>query len=131
MAEVNGTEESKRPRKLNKNITDDGVVEIEAIGGSLGKRNFDYNNLPEEIKVKLGHSGLSHKLGDSAAGKDGAEAEESITKVWEGLMAGDWSVRAPATPKVSVKSMVDKLENLDPESRAKAEELLRQLGVSI
>jgi hypothetical protein len=114
-----------------KELTDEGVIKIEAIGGNSGVVEYDFNSLPEDIQAKLGPFGLSHKLGDSAAGKAGADAEESIQKVWEGLMSGDWSVRAPATPKVSVKALVDKMNTLPPEAQEQARALLESLGVAI
>jgi hypothetical protein len=114
-----------------KELTDEGVIKIEAIGGNNGVVEYDFNSLPEDIQAKLGPFGLSHKLGDSAAGKAGADAEESIQKVWEGLMSGDWSVRAPATPKVSVKALVDKMNTLPPEAQEQARALLESLGVAI
>ena len=121
----------KRPRKLTKELTDEGVVKITAIGGANGEQAYDFNTLPEDVQAKLGPFGLSHKLGDAAAGKSGADAEESISKVWDGLMAGDWSVRAPATPKVSVKALVDKMSALPPEAQEQARALLASLGVDI
>lgn len=129
--ETTNEEAAKRPRKLMKELTDEGIVIIEAIGGNAGSVKYDFNVLPDDIKAKLGPFGLNHKLGDSAAGKTGTEAEEAIQKVWDGLMAGDWSVRAPATPKVSVKALVDKMNSLPEEAQAQARALLESLGVSI
>lgn len=125
------TTEAKRPRRLNKEITEDGIVKIEVIGGTKGVMEFNHKDLPEVTSEKLPPFAVSHKLGDSAAGKAGVEAEEAITKVWEGMMAGDWSVRAPATPKVSVKALVDKMQSLPEEAQAQARQLLESLGVSI
>jgi hypothetical protein len=125
------TEATKRPRKLMKDLTDEGVVKITALGGNAGEVEYDFSTLPADIQTKLGPFGLSHKLGDAAAGKTGADAEDSIQKVWDGLMAGDWSVRAPATPKVSVKALVDKMSALPPEAQEQARALLASLGVDI
>ena len=130
MSEVEN-EVVKRPRKLMKDLTDEGVVKITALGGNAGEVEYDFSTLPADIQTKLGPFGLSHKLGDAAAGKTGADAEDSIQKVWDGLMAGDWSVRAPATPKVSVKALVDKMSALPPEAQAQARALLASLGVDI
>jgi len=131
MADEEKVEAPKRPRKLMKELTDDGVVKIEAVGGNNGVVEYDFNKLPDDIKAKLGPFGLNHKLGDSAAGKAGADAEEAISKVWDGLMAGDWSVRAPATPKVSVKALVDKMNSLPKKAQEQARALLESLGVDI
>jgi hypothetical protein len=74
---------------------------------------------------------LSHKLGDAAAGKSGAEAEEAINKVFEGLASGDWTTRAPAAPKLTKKSIAENLGNLDEAGQAAARELLAKLGINI
>lgn len=131
MAEETNETTAKRPRKLMKELTEEGVVKIEAIGGTKGVVEYDFNTLPDDIKAKLGPFGLNHKLGDSAAGKSGVDAEDAIAKVWEGLMAGDWSVRAPATPKVSVKALVDKMNSLPKKAQEQARQLLESLGVEI
>lgn len=123
-------QETKRQKKLSKEI-EGSQVKITVLGGNLGEMAFDFNNLPEEIRTNLGPFGLGHKLGDAAAGKEGLEAEEAINKVWEGLMGGDWTVRAPAGPRVSIKSLADKVSNLDPTSQEAAKALLSSLGVKI
>lgn len=122
--------EGKRQKKLSKDI-EGSLVKITALEGNLGEMVFDFNSLPEEIRTNLGPFGLGHKLGDAAAGKSGAEAEEAINKVWEGLMGGDWSVRAPAGPRVSVKALGDKVSSLSPDEQEAAKALLSQLGVKI
>lgn len=124
------TKETKRQKKLSKEI-EGSQVKITVLGGNLGEMAFDFNNLPEEIRTNLGPFGLGHKLGDAAAGKEGLEAEEAINKVWEGLMGGDWTVRAPTGPRVSIKSLADKVTNLDPDSQEAAKALLSSLGVKI
>jgi hypothetical protein len=85
----------KKVKKLAKEI-EGSVVKISVEGGT--PMEFDFTTLPKDIRVKFGPFGLGHKLGDAAAGKSGAEAEEAINKVWEGLMSGDWTTRAPAAP---------------------------------
>jgi hypothetical protein len=79
----------------------------------------------------LARLALGHKLGDAAAGKEGAEAEEAIEKVFEGLKSGDWSVRAPAGPRVSIKALAENVSKLDPASQEAAKALLTSLGVKI
>jgi hypothetical protein len=83
--------EEKRVKKLAKEI-EGTIVQITAAGGTKGQMLFDFADLPADIQSKLGPFGLGHKLGDAAAGKEGAEAEEAIEKVFEGLKSGDWSV---------------------------------------
>jgi hypothetical protein len=90
---------------------------------------FDFTELPAEIQTKFGPFGLGHKLGDSAAGKEGKEAVDAINKVWDGLMAGDWSVRAPAGEKVSKTSIVSKIGALSADEQDAARALLAKLGV--
>ena len=123
-------EVTKRQKKLDKDIVE-SVVKITVGGGNKGEMSFDFNSLPESIRIKLGPFGLGHKLGDAAAGKEGPEAEEAIEKVWNGLVAEDWSVRAPSGPRVSIKSLADNVSKLDPASQEAAKTLLTNLGVKI
>ena len=107
------------------------IIRITVLDGNAGAMDFDFNDLPPEIQGKLGPFGLSHKLGDSAAGKSGAEAEEAINKVFDGLKNGDWSVRAPAAPKVSTKTIATNLDSLPKKERNAALEVLQRLGINI
>ena len=120
--------EVKKTKKLAKEI-EGSVVKISVDGGS--PMEFDFMQLPKDIRVKFGPFGLSHKLGDSAAGKSGAEAEESINKVWEGLMSGDWTTRAPAAPKLTKKNIAEGLGNLSTDEAEAAKALLAKLGINI
>ena len=120
--------EVKKTKKLAKEI-EGSVVRISVDGGS--QMEFDFASLPKDIRVKFGPFGLGHKLGDAAAGKSGAEAEESITKVWEGLMSGDWTTRAPAAPKLTKKNIAENLGNLSGDEAEAARALLAKLGINI
>ena len=89
-------------------------------------------DLPPDIQSRLGPFGLSHKLGDAAAGKEGAEIDAAIEKVAKGLMNNDWSVRAPAGPRgVSKKALIEKIEGLGEEEANEAKALLAKLGVEL
>lgn len=120
--------EVKKTKKLAKEI-EGSVVTITVEGGT--PMQFDFASLPKDIRVKFGPFGLGHKLGDAAAGKSGAEAEEAITKVWEGLMAGDWTTRAPAAPKLTKKNIAENLGNLSEDEAAAAKALLEKLGIKL
>ena len=120
--------EVKKTKKLAKEI-EGSVVKISVDGGA--PMEFDFAALPKDIRVKFGPFGLGHKLGDSAAGKSGAEAEESINKVWEGLMSGDWTTRAPAAPKLTKKNIAEGLGNLSGDEAEAARALLAKLGINI
>ena len=107
---------SKKAKKLGKEIVGT-VVKIQEI--VTGKQmEFDFAKLPKEIQAKLGPFGLSHKLGDAAAGKAGQEAVDSIMKIKEGLEKGDWTVRAPAAEKINKKDIVDKFNAMAPQQKA-------------
>ena len=122
----------KRGRKLEKDLASQpGKVVITVLGGAEGSMVFDPAELPEDIQQKLIPFGLGHKLGDSAAGKSGVEAEEAIEKVWEGLKAADWTVRAPATPKVSLKDVAANFQNLSDEEKESAKALMASLGINL
>lgn len=121
-----------KAKKLTKDlVTKPGSVIITVEGGEKGPMTFDFSKLPQTIQTKFGPFGLGHKLGDSAAGRAGKDAEGSIMKVWEGLMKGDWSVRAPAAPKISVAEVASNYSKLDPKERATAKKLLEELGITI
>lgn len=135
MAEATKTTETEQPKKsrkkLEKDLTEHPLVKITSLGGKQGQMVFNFDDLPDEIKTYLGPFGLGHKLGDAAAGRKGEEAEEAINRVWEGLMAGDWTVRAPAVPKVSVKAIAENYELLSDAEKEAAKTLLEGLGIKI
>lgn len=114
-------------KKLTKEIKDKVITITEGTTGTA--MAFDFSSLPANIQAKLGPFGLGHKLGDAAAGKEGQEAVDSVNKVFDGLKAGDWSVRAPAGPKVSKKDMTEKLSSLSEAEQEAAKALLAKLGV--
>ncbi len=118
----------KKTRKLSKAIEGTVLTITESTTNTVLK--FDFAKLPANIKALLGPFGMASKLGDAAAGKEGKEAIDSINKVYEGLAKGDWSVRAPASEKVSKKSILDKYEAM-PAGKEKdlAKGLLEKLGI--
>lgn len=129
--QVEATEEApaKRPRKLVKTIDGTTInLEIASLGESL---TFTFDQFNEDIQGKLGMYGLSQKLGDAAAGKDGEEARDAIQKVADGLIAGDWTIRAPAAPKVTKKEIASNLENMSDAEQTAAKELLAKLGIKM
>lgn len=121
---------AKRERKLTKDV-EGTVVTITVIGGEKGEMKFDTSTLPGAIQASLVPFGASHKLGDSAAGRTGVDAEEAITKVWEGLQKGEWTVRQAAAPKVSISNVKNALANMSPEDAEKARALMAQMGITL
>jgi len=114
-------------RKLEKTI-DGKIVKVKEL--ETGEtREYDFTKLPADIQEKFGPFGLGHKIGDAAAGKSGNVALEAMDKVWEGLMAGNWAVRAPAAPKVTKKQLLENLEKLSPKEQNVARGLLEKLGI--
>jgi hypothetical protein len=116
-------------KKLSKKIEGNIVTLTEVT--TAQELVYDFAKLPKAIQEKLGPFGTGHKLGDAAAGKEGQEAVDSINKVWDGLMAGDWSVKAPAGEKVSVKSVLDIYSQLGGKEKALAAGLLAKLGIKL
>ena len=108
--------EEKKRKKLTKVIEGTVLTITEAITNTVIK--VDFAKLPENIKANLGPYGLSQKLGDAAAGKEGQEAVDSIMKIKEGLEKGDWTVRAPAAEKINKKDIVDKFNAMAPQQKA-------------
>jgi hypothetical protein len=121
--------ETKKAKKLAKVIEGNIVTITEAVTGSTLK--FNFSDLPSDIQTKFGPFGLGHKLGDSAAGKSGQEAVDSINKVWDGLKSGDWNVRAPAGEKVSLQGIWDKVKSLPAKEKASAINSLKGLGIDL
>lgn len=122
------TEGPKKVLKCAKEI-EGAVIKISIEGRP--EKIYDFATLPKDIRAKLGPFGLGHKLGDAAAGKSGKEAEEAIDKVWEGLASGDWTVRAPAAPKLTKKAIGEKLEGMSSDEAEAARALLEKLGLKI
>ena len=114
-------------KKLAKSIEGNIVKIKEVVTGK--DMSFDFAKLPKEIQEKLGPFGLNHKLGDAAAGCSGQEAVDSITKVWEGLMAGNWAVRAAKGESVSVAAVTSGIDKLPAAEQAAAKALLIKLGI--
>ena len=132
MAETQAKDAPKKAKKLTKDLaTKPGVVIITVSDGVKGAMSFPFANLPDKIRRLFGPFGLGHKLGDAAAGRSGKDAESSIGKVWEGLMKGDWSVRAPAAPKISVTEVAANFGKLSPAEQKTAKTLLDSLGIKI
>ena len=121
----------KRSRKLIKDLSVPGEVSLTAAGGTQGKMTFKMADLPKEILDQLPAFGAGHKLGDSAAGRSGTDAEDVIQKTWKGMVEGNWTVRLPAQPKVSIKEIDDNLAKLPPKERAAAEEVLKKIGIAL
>ena len=117
-----------RTKKLSKDI--EGTVVSITVAG-FDTMTFDTATLSDDIQAKFIPFGAGHKLGDSAAGKEGQEAVDAINKVWEGLVNGDWSVRAPAAAKVSLTDIKANLANLSDAEREAAQALLASLGVKL
>lgn len=118
---------AKKAKKLAKEIVGSVVKITEVVTGKT--MEFDFNKLSAEIKAKFGPFGLSHKLGDAAAGDSGQEAVDAITKTWEGLLAGNWAVRVAKGESVSINAISSGIEKLPPKEAEAARALLLKLGI--
>lgn len=116
-------------KRLEKSIEGTAVTIKELETGKVGV--YDFKKLPPGIQANFGPFGLGHKLGDAAAGKSGQAAVDSIDKVWEGLMAGNWAVRAPAAPKYTKKELNERISQMSAKDQAAAKELLAKLKISL
>ena len=121
-------EKATRVRKLHRAI-EGSVVTIEVLGQATN--TYDFNSLPAEIQAKLGPFGLASKLGDCAAGREGADAAGAIKKAFDGMLVGDWTVRTAAAPKVTISSIKENLAKLSDTEREAAMALLAGLGVKL
>ena len=118
---------TKRPKKLSKGIEGKVVTITEGITGKV--MTFDFSKLPQTIQDNLGPFGLGHKLGDAAAGSSGEEAVKAIETVWNGLMAGNWSVRAPKEEKVSKSDLLALYEQMGAAEKKVFKPTLIKLGI--
>jgi len=116
-------------KKLTKAFEGDVLNITEGTTGEV--LSFDINDLSDDMIFLLAKHGLSQKIGDACAAKDvvGELAIEAMTKVWNGLVAGNFTVRQPAAPK-GRKALEQKLAAI-PEGVDKEEAvaLLRKLGL--
>ena len=128
-----------RMNKLSKKIEATDVIfnVLDEEGDEYQELTFNFNDLPKPIQDYLGPFGLSHKLGDAAASADTAEERISlITKVWESLKAGEWSVRRAAEPKekgpkISKKAVLENMASLSESEQEAAKAILAKLGFKL
>jgi hypothetical protein len=121
-----------RARRLDKKADYTNQVVTVKVLSTGAELICDAKTLPEEIRQKMITLGISHRIGDSAAGQDGAEALASMEKVWKGLVAGDFSVRAPAAKAgISMADIQAKLAGLTGRDAAAAAALLEKLGIKL
>lgn len=116
-----------KERKLIRTIAGAVVTMKEVMTGK--EIVCDFSLLNAEIQAKLGPFGLSHKLGDSAAGAVGQDAVDSITKTWEGLVAGNWRVAGERGASVSVNAVNAGIEKLPAGEQKLARQLMLKLKV--
>jgi len=118
---------AKKERKLEKVIEGTVITIKELITGEV--MVFDFNDYPAEMQEKLGPFGLSHKLGDAAAGVQGQEAVDAIKKVHDGLMASNWAVRGARGESVSVNQINSGIEKLPEAEQLAARQLMLRLRI--
>lgn len=121
-----------RERRLEKKVDyANSTVSIKVI--ATGQEiTCNANDLPADIQAKLVPLALSHRLGDAAAGLDGQEAYDAISKVWEGLKTGNFTIRTAAAPKgVQLSDIASKLAGLTGKDAQLAAALLEKLGIKL
>lgn len=122
-------------KKLGKKIENSEV--IFSFGGEEVELRYDVNTLPEAMRTKLLVTGLGHKLGDSAASsKTHEDMKKQISRVWDGLVEGNWTTRVPGeekekVPKISQKTILENLANLPAEQQEAARSLLASMGINL
>lgn len=118
---------AKKARKLEKSI-EGGVVTIkELVTGTV--ISVDFNEMPDGVKSKLGPFGLSHKVGDAAAGVVGQEAVDSMKKVVDALMADKWTVPGVRGESISVSAINTGIDRLPAAEQMAARQLMLRLGI--
>lgn len=128
MSEENVAVAAVKKKKLSKSIEGTVLTIVESETGATV--TYDFAALPAGIQSLLGPFGMASKLGDAAAGKKGQEAIDAINKVWDGLVSGNWSVRAPAAEKISKNSIMEKFNAMpDGKEKKMTEAILKNLGI--
>lgn len=120
-------------KKLGKKIEGTEVVI------TLGEEEHRYDTalLPAELTPRLVAFACGHKLGDSAASsKTTEDMLKNINRVWEGLLAGNWTTRVPGeekekTPKISAKTILANLAALPEDQQEAAKALLASMGIML
>ena len=120
-------------KKLGKKIEGSEII------FTVGDDEIRYNTaeLPEEIRQKLVPFGCGHKLGDAAASaKTPEEIVTAIDKVWNGMVAGNWTTRVPGepkekAPKINLKTILENLAKLPEEQQEVAKTLLASMGITL
>ena len=120
-----------RAKKMDKTVDyEKGVVSFKILSDG-SEVVCDTTKLPAEIKSKLIPLAISHRIGDAAAGRDGKDAFESMSKVWDGLMKGNFTIRTAAKKGVSKADIKAKLDSLKGKEATAAAELLEKLGITL
>lgn len=124
-------DEAKRPRKLIKSTSkEDMSVEIEVVGSDDGPTVYPLTDLTQDIIDMLALHGLSQKLGDAAAGKEGDGAKSSIAETWINLKEGKFKgERASGERMPSKKAMADLISKLPPAEQETAKAALAKLNI--
>jgi hypothetical protein len=120
-----------RTKRLNKVVNyETGEVKVSVI--ATGQELVcNVSELNAEMCKKLVPLALSHRIGDAAAGKEGDEAFQAMTKVWEGLKAGNFTIRVAAVPGLKASDIKEKLAGLTGKDAAMAAALLEKLGIKL
>lgn len=122
-------ETKKKVKRLSRKI--EGrvltITEMET-GESI---SIDADTLSEDIQSRSMMHGLNQKIGDAAAGKTGVEAFKAMTVVAEGIAAGNWAVRAPASKNVSVSDINNALGTMTDEEKKGLLDSLSNAGVDL
>ena len=123
------TEVRSKRKRLNRSI-EGNVLTFEVIetGDSI---EFDLEECSPEIVDKLTIHGAWQKLGDSAAGKSGSDITEAITKVRDGLYAGDFNVKSEPGSRISKKQISDGLSNMSEAEAENARKVLESMGITL
>ena len=135
--EVQEVAEAEVPKTRKKKVmTKDlakypGKLAITVLDTEIGEMVFDPTDLPQEIQDRLPAFALNHRLGDAAAGKSGQEAVDAINKVWEGMLANNWSVRAPAAKKINVSTIMSNIDKLPADEQEKVRASLAAIGITM
>jgi hypothetical protein len=118
---------AKKEKKFTKVIEGSVIKITEAITGKTVE--LDTAKLSPEIQERLKPFGAGHKIGDAASGDSGQDAVDSMQKVIDSLMAGEWKAKVEKGASVSMNIINSGLDKMSEKERAATRNLLLRYGI--
>ena len=101
-------------KKATKSISEDGsILSFEFHEDGVDALSATITELDEEIIARLAMHGLSAKMGDSYAGVEKiSECREAANRVWEDLVAKNWTTRVAGAGGPRITQLAEALSRV-------------------